>query len=256
VFRWSRALRLKRGERSARATISPGLRAGHRSGVSSPQRDRHTARADLVASLTRFIAHRLKLQINTEKSAVAWPWQQSFLGFTVRGDPLFRRCIADKAMARFKHRVRELTVRHRDVSLERMIGELVPYLRGWAGYFSFSQLHELPSLGGWIRWRLRWRRLGPLEDTRATLPRAPPSQCLRPVGQPGRLQPKGTLAAKFFGSLARRLHQRPFPPPGTAFHGETGGCLIRRTPVVRTRMPGGAGGVASRGAPLSRLTQA
>jgi RNA-directed DNA polymerase len=108
-----------------------------------------------MASLTRFIERRLKLQINAEKSAVARPWQRSFLGFTVRGDPLFRRCIADKAVARFKHRVRELTGRHRGVSLERMIGELVPFLRGWAGYFGFSQLHELLSLDSWIRRRLR-----------------------------------------------------------------------------------------------------
>src|SRR5208283_3403845 len=49
------------------------------------------------------------------------------------------RCIAAKAVARFKHRVRELTGRHRGVSLERMIRELAPYLRGWAGYFGFSQ---------------------------------------------------------------------------------------------------------------------
>ena len=54
-----------------------------------------------------------------------------------------------------KRRVRELTGRHRGVSLERMISELVPYLRGWAGYFSFSQSRELPSLDGWIRRRLR-----------------------------------------------------------------------------------------------------
>jgi RNA-directed DNA polymerase len=58
------------------------------------------------------------------------PWQRSFLGFTVRDDPLFRRCIADKAVVRFKHRVRELTGRHRGVSLDRMIDELVPILRG------------------------------------------------------------------------------------------------------------------------------
>ena len=50
---------------------------------------------------------------------------------------------------------RALTGRHRGVSLERMISELVPYLRGWAGYFSFSQSHKLPSLDGWIRRRLR-----------------------------------------------------------------------------------------------------
>src|SRR5499433_2655339 len=77
----------------------------------------------VMASLTRFIEGRLKLQINAEKSAVSRPWQRSFLGFTVRNDPAFRRCIANKPMARFKHRVRELTGRYRGVSLERMIGE-------------------------------------------------------------------------------------------------------------------------------------
>jgi hypothetical protein len=53
-----------------------------------------------VASLTRFIERRLKLQIDTEKSAVARPWHRSFRGFTVKDDPVFRRRIAAKAMAR------------------------------------------------------------------------------------------------------------------------------------------------------------
>jgi RNA-directed DNA polymerase len=109
----------------------------------------------VMASLTRFIEGRLKLQVNAQKSAVARPWQRSFLGFTLREEPGFRRRIADKAVARFKHRVRVLTRRHRGVSLERMIADLLPYLRGWAGYFSFSQWRELPSLDGWIRRRLR-----------------------------------------------------------------------------------------------------
>src|SRR3954466_6396272 len=109
----------------------------------------------VMASLTRFIEGRLKLQVNAQKSAVARPWQRSFLGFTLREEPGFRRCIADKAVARFKHRVRVLTRRHRGVSLERMIADLLPYLRGWAGYFSFSQWRELPSLDGWIRRRPR-----------------------------------------------------------------------------------------------------
>ena len=50
-------------------------------------------------------------------------------------EPEFRRCIAAKAVTRFKHRVRVLTARHRGLSLERLIGELIPYLRGWGGYF-------------------------------------------------------------------------------------------------------------------------
>ena len=52
-------------------------------------------------------------------------------------------------------RVRRLTGRNRGVSLQRMIAELNPLLRGWAGYFGLSQIHELPSLDGWIRRRLR-----------------------------------------------------------------------------------------------------
>ncbi len=38
-----------------------------------------------MTSLTRFIEGRLKLQVNAQKSAVARPWQRSFLGFTVGG---------------------------------------------------------------------------------------------------------------------------------------------------------------------------
>ena len=109
----------------------------------------------VMAGLTRFIEGHLKLQVNTQKSAVARPWQRSFLGFTVTDEPQPRRRIAGKAVARFKHRVRDLTRRQRGISPERMIAGLNPLLRGWAGYFGFSQLRELGSLDGWTRRRLR-----------------------------------------------------------------------------------------------------
>jgi len=109
----------------------------------------------VMLSITRFIERRLKLQVNAEKSAVAPPWQRSFLGFTLTEESAPRRRISGKAVARFKDRVRHLTGRNRGVSLERMITDLNPLLRGWAGYFGLSQLRELPSLDGWIRRRLR-----------------------------------------------------------------------------------------------------
>ena len=56
----------------------------------------------VMASLTRFIEGRLKLQVNAQKSAVARPWQRSFLGFTVTDDPQPRRRIADKAVAQIR----------------------------------------------------------------------------------------------------------------------------------------------------------
>ncbi len=79
--------------------------------------------------------HRIQVlsksgQVNTQKSAVARPWQRSFLGFTVTDEPQPRRRIAGKAVARFKHRVRDLTRRQRGISPERMIAGLNPLLRG------------------------------------------------------------------------------------------------------------------------------
>ncbi len=114
-----------------------------------------TAGRRVMASITRFIERRLKLQVNAEKSAVAHPWQRSFLGFTLTEESTPRRRIADKAVVRFKDRVRNLTGRNRGVSLSRMIADLNPLLRGWAGYFGFSQGRELSSLDGWVRRRLR-----------------------------------------------------------------------------------------------------
>ncbi len=50
-----------------------------------------------------------------------------------------------------------------------------------------------------------------------------------------------------------RLLEGALPRSRTGLHGERWPDLIRRTAVVRTRMPGGVGGAASRDAPLSRL---
>src|SRR5262247_176355 len=167
----------------------------------------------VMASLTRFIERRLKLQINTEKSAIARPWHRSFLGFTVKDDPGFRRCIADKVVTRFKDRVRELTRRHRGVSLEKMITDLNPFVRGWAGYFGFSQWRELPSLDGWIRRRLRcvvwvqWKTRGQRyrELRRLNVPERSASAAIFSPKGPWRLSSSAALHRAFTKARFRRL---------------------------------------------------
>jgi RNA-directed DNA polymerase len=109
----------------------------------------------VMASVTRFIERRLKLAVNVAKSAADRPWNRTFLGFTLKQGAGFPRVIAAKSVARFKDRVRDLTGRHRGVALKRVIADLNPLLRGWAGYFGFSQGRELEGLDGWIRRRLR-----------------------------------------------------------------------------------------------------
>jgi RNA-directed DNA polymerase len=86
-----------------------------------------------MASLTRFITRKLK--VNEKKSAVARPWERKFLRFSFTNAGIPKRRIAPKAVDRFKERVRELTSRTRGVSTERMAAELARYLRGWLGYF-------------------------------------------------------------------------------------------------------------------------
>ena len=109
----------------------------------------------VMASVTRFLERRLKLQVNEAKSAVDRPWRRSFLGFTLRDTPGFPRAVAPKALRRFKERMRKATGRHKGVTLKRMIADINPVLRGWAGYFGFSESYELASLDSWIRRRLR-----------------------------------------------------------------------------------------------------
>jgi RNA-directed DNA polymerase len=120
-----------------------------------------------MASVTRFLHERFKLQVNQSKSAVAEPWERKFLGFSFTWDREPKRRIAPKAKVRFKQRVRELTRRTRGVTLEEMTRELASYLRGWRSYFGFCQTPSvLVRLDSWIRRQLRsaqwkqWKRFG------------------------------------------------------------------------------------------------
>jgi len=110
----------------------------------------------VMASLTRFITHTLKLTVNGAKSAVARPGERTFLGFSFTRPPASRRRLAPSTVARFKAKVRDLTRRTRGVSLETMVRQLGTYLRSWRGYFGFCQTPSvLRDLDSWIRRRLR-----------------------------------------------------------------------------------------------------
>lgn len=110
----------------------------------------------VMASVSGFISNRMKLQVNSNKSAVDRPWRRSFLSFTVTEEDDPKRAIAPQALKRFRKRVRALTSRQRGIRLTRMIEELSMYLRGWRAYFGHCETpFVLGSLDGWIRRRLR-----------------------------------------------------------------------------------------------------
>ena len=62
----------------------------------------------VMCSITRYLETSLKLTVNPAKSKVAPMSDCSFLGFTIRGKKIRW---TDKALAAFKHRMRESTGR-------------------------------------------------------------------------------------------------------------------------------------------------
>jgi RNA-directed DNA polymerase len=127
----------------------------------------------VMDSITRFITQRLKLKVNDKKSAVARPQERKFLGFSFTDGPVIRRRIAPKAIERFKQRIRETTRQAKGVSLETTMAKLVPYMRGWRGYFGFCETPDLLiHLTRWVRLRLRaalWRQWKTQRRRRAML---------------------------------------------------------------------------------------
>jgi RNA-directed DNA polymerase len=75
-----------------------------------------------------------------------------FLGYRFEAGLRFVRKKSRKA---FKDKVRAKTGRSRGVSLERIIADLNPMLRGWYGYFRHVVPSELRAMDGFIRRRLR-----------------------------------------------------------------------------------------------------
>jgi RNA-directed DNA polymerase len=116
----------------------------------------------IMASLTRFLAEKLKLKVNMAKSAVARPWDRKFLGYSVTWHKVTRLRIAPVSLERLEERIRILFKGARGGSLSNIIQELNPILRGWAAYFKLTETKRgLEELDGWIRRKLRcilWRQ--------------------------------------------------------------------------------------------------
>jgi RNA-directed DNA polymerase len=116
----------------------------------------------VMASLTRFLAVRLKLTVNAAKSAVAHPWERKFLGYSMTWHQAPRLRIAPASYHRLETRIREVLQGARGRSLTHTIQELNPVLRGWAAYFKLTETKTaLEALDGWIRRKLRcimWRQ--------------------------------------------------------------------------------------------------
>jgi group II intron reverse transcriptase/maturase len=131
----------------------------------------------VMKSLTHFIEKKLRLKVNTHKSAVGQIWTRTFLGFCLSIRQLKLK-VSEKAIKRLQEKVRELTRRTRGHSLYKIISELKKSLLGWKAYFQISEVKSpLKLLDKWIRRKLRcylwkqWGRSGYRQLRRLGVPR-------------------------------------------------------------------------------------
>jgi RNA-directed DNA polymerase len=93
-----------------------------------------------MKSLRSFLAQRLRLQVNAEKSAVARPWERKFLGYSLTWHRESRLKVAMSSVQRLKEKLREIFRRGRGRKLAKLIEEgLTPLLRGWMNYFRLAE---------------------------------------------------------------------------------------------------------------------
>lgn len=120
-----------------------------------------------VMALLRRLYAKLHLVVNENKSAVGGAFGRKFLGYSLwigRGK-VVKLKVADKPLATFKQRVRELTGRSGGRSMAQTVDKLRTYMLGWKGYFEYAETPQVwKKLDEWLRHRLRaiqlkhWKR--------------------------------------------------------------------------------------------------
>ena len=194
-----------------------------------------------VMALLRKLYARLRLKVNEAKSAVASVFGRKFLGFSFWVGPGGEvKCkVAARPLATFKQRIRQLTRRSGGRSMEEVAERLRSYLLGWKGYYRLAQTPGIwRRLGEWLRHRLRaiqlrqWKRgstmyrelraLGACELVAQRV--AANSRCW------------WRNSARLLNSVLTIAHFDRLGVPGS-------GNLNFSNRPVRTRMPGGVGGV-------------
>jgi RNA-directed DNA polymerase len=117
----------------------------------------------VMGSVERFLRERLRLKVNTAKSAVARPWERKFLGYTVsrhRKKPKLK--VSPQSERRLREKLARPLAAGRGWSLARTIEAINPLLMGWRSYYRLAEIHgAFTEVDNWVRRKLRclvWRQ--------------------------------------------------------------------------------------------------
>lgn len=114
----------------------------------------------VLESITQWIKHHLKLEVNGTKSGAGRPWERKFLGFRINSQGVIEA--APQSVERFKDKVRELWRSCQSQTSETLRKNWQAYVRGWWGYYQLAEeRRNIFRLEGWIRRHIRccfWQR--------------------------------------------------------------------------------------------------
>ena len=114
----------------------------------------------VLGSLEQFLAKKLRLRVNRDKSKVARVDECTFLGYSMiyLKDGSTRLTLPRGTLQRLRGKVREVIGRRgRGQSVESVIKQLKPILRGWYNYYRFAETAwSFSGPDGYVRRRLRW----------------------------------------------------------------------------------------------------
>lgn len=130
-----------------------------------------------LASARAVLEGELGLRVHPDKTRIVHVAQGfEFLGYKIKrgtgmkfkaGGPGLYAYPRDRSIERFKNRVRQITNRRNPKTLEGLLDELNPVVRGWGTYYRRANVRRLfHRLDGWIvrriwSWRYkRWRNTG------------------------------------------------------------------------------------------------
>jgi group II intron reverse transcriptase/maturase len=108
-------------------------------------------------SIGSFIARKLHLKVNEEKTKVGLVTTMKFLGYSFyKNKDAYRLRIHPKSSQKMKSRLKELTRRSNGMSHTARKSSLTKYIRGWVEYFKLADMKALlRRTDEWLRRRIR-----------------------------------------------------------------------------------------------------
>lgn len=121
----------------------------------------------VLRSVVRLLERDMGLNVHPQKTKIVNSKRESFVFLGHEFKPGKKMVPSDKAIAKFKERVKTITRRNQTVNVQKLVKKtLNPYLRGWGNYFATGHVkRRFEEFDSWIRRRLRavqmrsWRKI-------------------------------------------------------------------------------------------------